>query len=379
MILAIVKVFPDPVTHQRVCQSCQSSMYFVRDVIAWAWSPAGEYLLLSVKIVSCVITIFLKNALLYFTYNTLRKKKNFEKSISKLALRNFLWYTIANYIVKLCVFMIHPYKNILKIVIISLIFLWGYKAFIYASSWEIVATKVQESNATRFQAANAQQFLNISAAISTRIGIAYNENGGNNLSWSFYEQIADIGTSKEEKKEIRKKLIAQNMLIIWEYLNLSQTDIKSLLDSSNDRERTLEWFISQLELRQRNSRLSMQSLELHKDLLVAELDNLSSQIESVKSDMEWAFSSGNSWQTLSEIDQYFELRELYTIAFTDIVFMNQFLKQHDFLTRYNLWILNTLKTNKQAIIDETFVVIPSSWSEYLRPLELLFDEAEIQN
>jgi len=275
--------------------------------------------------------------------------------------------------------MIHPYKNILKIVIISLIFLWGYKAFIYASSWEIVATKVQESNATRFQAANAQQFLNISAAISTRIGIAYNENGGNNLSWSFYEQIADIGTSKEEKKEIRKKLIAQNMLIIWEYLNLSQTDIKSLLDSSNDRERTLEWFISQLELRQRNSRLSMQSLELHKDLLVAELDNLSSQIESVKSDMEWAFSSGNSWQTLSEIDQYFELRELYTIAFTDIVFMNQFLKQHDFLTRYNLWILNTLKTNKQAIIDETFVVIPSSWSEYLRPLELLFDEAEIQN
>lgn len=274
--------------------------------------------------------------------------------------------------------MAHPYKNILKILIITLLFLWGYKAFIYASSWEIVATKIEESNATRFQSAKAQQFFNISAAISTRIGIAYNENGWNNLSWSFYEQIADIGSNQEEKKEIRKKLIAQNMLIVWEYLNLSRTDIKSLLDSSNDRKRTLEWFINQLELRERNSRLSMQSLELHKDLLVAELDSLSSQIESIKSDMERAFSSGDSGKTLSDIDSYFELRKLYTIAFTDIVFINQFLKQHDFLTRYNLWILNTLTSNKQAIIDKTFVVIPTTGSEYLKPLELLFDEAEIQ-
>lgn len=168
------------------------------------------------------------------------------------------------------------------------------------------------------------------------------------------------------------------MLIVWEYLNLSRTDIKSLLDSSNDRKRTLEWFINQLELRERNSRLSMQSLELHKDLLVAELDSLSSQIESIKSDMERAFSSGDSGKTLSDIDSYFELRKLYTIAFTDIVFINQFLKQHDFLTRYNLWILNTLTSNKQAIIDKTFVVIPTTGSEYLKPLELLFDEAEIQ-
>jgi hypothetical protein len=94
--------------------------------------------------------------------------------------------------------------------------------------------------------------------------------------------------------------------------------------------------------------------------------------------MESSFSAGNSPKTLESVDTYFTLREQYTIAFTDIVFINQFLKQHDFLTRYNLSILNTLKTNKQAIIDQTYVVIPSTGSEYLKSLELIFDESEIE-
>jgi len=273
--------------------------------------------------------------------------------------------------------MAHPYKNILKIIIITLVLLWGYKAFLYASSGEIVVSKVEQTNATRFQSASAQHYLNISAAISTRIGIAFSENWGNNLSGSAYEQVTNIWETIEEKREIRKRLIAQNMLIIWEYLNLSRTDIKSLLEGSTDREKTLEGFISQLEIRQRNSRLSMQSLEQHKALLVAEIDSLSAQIETVKWNMETSYSSSNSPETLENVDEYFTLRELYTIAFTDTVFINQFLKQHDFLTRYNLWILNTLQTNKQAIIDETFVVIPSTWSEYLEPLNLIIQESDM--
>lgn len=123
----------------------------------------------------------------------------------------------------------------------------------------------------------------------------------------------------------------------------------------------------------------MQSLDLLKTLLVEEITSLESQIEVVKTNMESSFSASDAAQTLENVDRYFELRELYTIAFTDIVFINQFFSQHDFLTRYNLWILNTLRTNKQAIIDQTFVVIPETWDEYLRPLELIFDEAEIAN
>ena len=62
-----------------------------------------------------------------------------------------------------------PYTKILKVLLLTLIFLGGYRAFLYASSGEIVATKVEQSNATRFQAASSQEYLSISAAISTRI------------------------------------------------------------------------------------------------------------------------------------------------------------------------------------------------------------------
>jgi hypothetical protein len=40
--------------------------------------------------------------------------------------------------------------------------------------------------------------------------------------------------------------------------------------------------------------------------------------------------------------------------------------------------LDTLINNKEAIINQSYVVIPDSWSQYLRPLELIFDEAEIK-
>ena len=272
-----------------------------------------------------------------------------------------------------------PYKNILKIIVITLIFVAGYKAFLYASNWELVAEKIKENNATRFQSASAQQFLSISAAISTRIGIGYSQNGGNGLSESFYKQITNIWATPQEKTQIRENLITQNMLIIGEYLNLSRSDIKSLLASSSDREKTLDWYISQLELRQNNSLLSLESLEKHKAELLVYISELESAIETVKSDMENNFSNGNSTGTLENVETYFNLREQYTISFTDIVFINQFIKQHSFLTQYNVGILSTLKTNRQAIIDQTYVVVPSTGSEYLRPLELIFNEAEIDN
>jgi len=278
----------------------------------------------------------------------------------------------------MCIYMPILFKNILKVLLITLIFLWGYRVFLYASSWEIVAEKIIETNQTRYESANDNQLLYVSAAISTRIGIAYSENWINNIASDFYKQISSIWETPEDKREIRKRLISQNMLIIWEYLNLSRADIKSLLDSTSDRKKTLESFIMQLELREKNSRISLESLQRHKVQLLAYIQSIEWAIENTKWNMEREFSAGNSQKTLEATDEYFSLREQYTIAFTDIVFINQFIKQHSFLIEYNSWILNTLKSNKQAIINENYIVIPSSGDDYLRPLELIFDESELE-
>ena len=58
--------------------------------------------------------------------------------------------------------------------------------------------------------------------------------------------------------------------------------------------------------------------------------------------------------------------------------MNQFIRQYAFLNDYNRSIINTLKVNRQQIINRDFIVIPESGNEFLRPLELIFDERDMQ-
>ena len=267
-----------------------------------------------------------------------------------------------------------------KIAIISCMFVAAFQfAWIY---WEDKSTEVKptvETNNTSFSSAYVSNYATVWVALSTRVGIGFT---GGNTSYSansFYKDVSFIGASSIEKKSIRKDLISSNMIILSEYLNLSRSDIKSLLDSSSNREKTLEWFISQLEFRYKNSALSIQSLETQKTQLVRYIDELDTKIQEVKTQMENDFSAGKVDATVSNVDTYFELREEYTQTFTDIVFINQFIKQHTFLNTYNTGILDTLINNKTAIINQTYVVIPDSGDQYLRPLELIFDEADIKN
>lgn len=265
-----------------------------------------------------------------------------------------------------------------KIAIITAILLWIFQVWnIYF--WEkINLIHAENSNADIYKSAQSNDYGIIGVALSTRIGIAYQDGLSQNRSGSFYGEITSIWESPEEKTAIRSEMIAQNMLIMQEYLNLSRTDIKSLLDSSSDRKSTLEWFISQLELRYKNSALSLQSLETQKTKLLSYLSEIESNIESTKNSMETHFSAAQAQNTLSDVDVYFILRSEYTAAFTDIVFINQFIKQHSFLNNYNKWILDTLINNKEAIINQSYIVIPDSGDQYLRPLELIFDESEIK-
>lgn len=171
-------------------------------------------------------------------------------------------------------------------------------------------------------------------------------------------------------------MISENMILVREYYNISQNNIVELLKTSSDRASTLESFITQLSLRYNNANLSIASLETQKSELVNYLDEISTQIESTKGTMEENFAQNLVDPTLSNVESYFELRDEYTQTFTDIVFINQFLAQYRFLNAYNQNTLDTLTNNKQAIIDQSYIVIPESGSELLRPLELLFDEAD---
>jgi len=271
----------------------------------------------------------------------------------------------------------HMFTFLLKIAVVSSVFVVALQAYSVFTTQEI-SQETAKTNKQTFQSAYTTNYANVWVALSTRIWIAFSDGESSTNGLSFYRNQSGVWASSEEKKAIRESLIKENMFIVWDYLNLSRTDIKSLLDSSSDRQRTLEWFISQLELKYKNSALSIESLEAQKADLLVYLEQIDTQIENTKVSMEENFSLWQSTQTLANVDSYFELRKEYTQAFTDIVFINQFLKQHSFLNNYNKGILDTLINNKKAIIDRSYVVIPDSGSQYLRPLELIFDEAEIK-
>lgn len=243
-----------------------------------------------------------------------------------------------------------------------------------------ITSKIKKSsNAEVFSSAYASSFGTIWVALSTRIGTNFTDTSSQSIQWgSYYKEISFIWETPEERRTIRSNMIEQNMIIIREYLNLSRSNIKDLLAGSNNRASTLDGFISQLELRYVNSAKSVENLEKQKALILARIVQIEAAIEVTKDSMEKNFSESIPDSTLDDVETYFMLRERYTESFTDIVFINQFITQHTFLNNYNKWILDTLINNKEAIINESYVVIPDSGDQYLRPLELLFEEADFK-
>jgi len=276
---------------------------------------------------------------------------------------------------------------IVQIWVLTLVLIWAFQAWNYileddSTASPLALTSKQDfsvaENIQKFQSAYAANFWLTSVALSTRIWTNFRDSQSNTSLSGYFKEISFIGESEAERSTLRSNMIRENMLIIREYLNLSRSDIKWILDSSDNRRNTLESLISQLELRFKNSALSMSSLEKLKALHITELSRIDTGIEVIKGEMEKNFSESKPNGTIEKLDEYYVARALYTEHFTDIVFINQFLAQHSFLNNYNKWILDTLINNKEAIINESYVVIPDSGDEYLRPLELLFEEADFK-
>lgn len=72
------------------------------------------------------------------------------------------------------------------------------------------------------------------------------------------------------------------MILIREYLNLAKTDVKGVLETSNNKKATLENLINQLSLRYKNATVSSQSLEKQKALLLAYIEQVEAAIAQQK-------------------------------------------------------------------------------------------------
>ena len=59
----------------------------------------------------------------------------------------------------------------------------------------------------------------------------------------------------------------------------------------------------------------------------------------------------------------------------DYIFVNKFLNQYTFLNEYNKVLLDTLINNKDILSKNSFIVLPDSWDQLLKDMNIIFDES----
>ena len=214
-------------------------------------------------------------------------------------------------------------------------------------------------------------------AITTNIWIRFKQT--KSLPATIYKEVMSISEIISNSSSAKTDLISKNMSIIREYLNVLQTDIKRLIDNSYDKPVTLKVFLQQLKYRYELALENQKNLIKQKDVLEQDMRDAESKIDNLRSKISSDFINFNSTKTIENIDDYFKLREEYTYARTYIIFINNFLKQYAFLNDYNKDLINILFNNRDAIVKDSYVVIPDSWwTELLKKFELLYGEDEFK-
>lgn len=259
--------------------------------------------------------------------------------------------------------------SLLTILIIGVFQTYGYINPQSDSVWDT-------ENIQNFQSAKATNLWSTSIAVTTAIATKSSQLSNKNPETSLYFLPDSIGMNQQERNFLRETMISTNMTIIQEYLNLIKTDIPVTLASSNNKKTTIETFISQLELRYKNAALSSQALGWQREKLITNLELLQNKVDALKQKMNGDFAIFDDSASIKNVENYLELKKEYQANYVDVIFINQFLKQYAFLNNYNKKLLDTLINNKEALVNQSFVVIPSSWDEFLKTFNLIYDEAE---
>ena len=231
-------------------------------------------------------------------------------------------------------------------------------------------------NYSNFKKLNNNSLWKIWVALTTNIWIQYTKR------WStpatIYKDIFSVSEIMNNQADANNELIWANMQAVDEYKNILKTNVKQLIDSSYDKPRILNAFIEQLEYRYVLWWNNIKTLNEQKTVFLSNMNSASTKITSLKQKIESDFSKNDSKWSLANIDRYLELKKEYYYARTYIVYINHFLNEYNYLNKYNKLLLDTLINNKDALIKNSFVVIPDSGTQLLKNFNLIYDESEFK-
>jgi hypothetical protein len=163
-----------------------------------------------------------------------------------------------------------------------------------------------------------------------------------------------------DRKKAKDAIIGQNMISIQEYRNVLQTSIKNLIGNALNKKDVLDAYISQLEYRYQNTVNIQKNLLEQRQIFENEMTSANEKIVQIKAKIQQDFNNYDESESLENIDNFLEEKQRYYFARTYVVYINQFLKEYQYLNAYNKNLLDVLINNKEAIIKDAYVIIPNN-------------------
>ena len=118
----------------------------------------------------------------------------------------------------------------------------------------------------------------------------------------------------------------------------------------------------------------MHSLLKKKAQLSKDLKSSQIEIKNIKIKIDKDFKNFNSVETEKNIENFLNAKANYNYNYTYIIFINQYLNQYKHLNNANKKLLDTLINNKEALVRNTHIVIPSTGIKNLKKLNLIINE-----
>ncbi len=235
------------------------------------------------------------------------------------------------------------------------------------------------NNFTTYKNSQINPIANVAIAISTNIWIKLFENNKKIKLNNIYDNIFSADEVIRNSQIIKENILWKNMLFIKEYYNFIKTDFNKTLKYSNNKKAILESILTQLKLRLNNANKNATYLLNQKKILVSSYDKIENNVNTIKWQIRYNYKNNNLKQLYQNMDDYYKEKYKLIILNTYILYINDFIKKYYILNEYNKILINVLELNKDAIIKNSYVVIPNNWKELLQKYELLITETEYKN
>lgn len=273
------------------------------------------------------------------------------------------------------------FKNEIKDFIKNTLILTLFFTLVINLSWGYIAPMMglstnASANDSRFTQSNMTYLGNIATAMSLNIGQKDKQTGQTPVDLS--SSIISIAEVISHPEDGQKRLIGGNMVAINTYTNLLSTDIIKMLDGATDRAIALDEYISLLKdygnkTNDRMAILDEQIIDLNA-IITKDTDD----ITTAKIDMQASYIDLDYTNVDAAISRYTTAKQADIRARVYLVYLQNFKSLYSTLQTKNKNLIETLTSNREALIKHAIITVPTSGTDLLKELNLIQTQAEAQ-